>query len=114
LYTEEGYVSRFATAPRITKINGKFIDLDSAGLAPVATSGNYYDLNNIPTVYTDVIRYNTSQNLGSSYKQIARNNIDVYSKSEVDAKIGSGIDTSKYATKEYVDNLIGSAIGGSY
>ena len=115
LYTNEtdgGYVSHFTAPSKITKINNKYLDFSS--FASVATSGSYNDLSNKPTIYTDVIRYNTTQNLSSTYKANARTNIDVYSKSEVDTKIGSGIDLSNYATKEYVDELITGAIGGSY
>ena len=45
----------------IHKIDEKYLpDLD---LAYVATSGNYNDLINTPIIYTDVIRYDVSQNL---------------------------------------------------
>lgn len=114
LYTEEGYISRLVSPPRIAKIDGKYLDTENMGLSSVAFTGNYNDLSNKPTIYNDVVRYTTTQSIASNHKQIARNNIDVYSKSEVDAKIGGGINLSNYATKEYVDNLIGTAIGGSY
>lgn len=120
------YTNRLVAPSKITKIDQKYlpevnVDISSLGLHYVATSGNYNDLNNRPTIYTDVIRYNTTQNLASNYKSIARNNIDVYSKSEVDAKIASGgssVDLSKYAKTADVETMIakaiGSAIGGSY
>ena len=62
---------------------------DIENLAPVATSGDYNDLNNLPTVYEDVVRYNSIQGLGASSKEVARKNIDVYSTSEVDGKIAN-------------------------
>lgn len=104
LYTESGYVSRLVSPPRITKIDEKYlpdmsVDVDSLGLHTVATSGNYNDLWNRPTIYTDVVRYSTTQNLSETYKARARTNIDVYSKSEV---------------LNMISNAIGSAIGGSY
>lgn len=98
------YTYRLVASAKIAKIPSKYldvadVDISSLGLHYVATSGNYYDLINRPDIYTDVVRYNTTQNLGTSSKQRARNNIDVYSKSEVDNKIS---------------DAIGSAIGGSY
>lgn len=108
------YVSCLAPPPRITKIDEKYLLNITLALASVAKTGDYNDLYNKPTVYTDVIRYGIAQDLSYFDRARARSNIDVYSKSEVDAKVGSGIDLSDYATKEYVDSLIISAIGGSY
>lgn len=45
-------------------------------LARVATSRSYNDLKDAPIVYTDVIRYDVSQNLNTSQKAQARANID--------------------------------------
>lgn len=123
--TDTNYTNRLVAPAKITKIDEKFLpemSVDSLGLHYVATSGDYYDLYNRPPVYTDVVRYDTSQALDSSSKQRARNNIDVYSKSEVDSKIanagGSAPDLSAYAKKTEVStmiaNAIGAAIGGSY
>ena len=65
----------------VVKIDKKYIpDLD---LAPVAKSGDYYDLNNRPTVYNDVVRYSVSQGLTSAQQNIARQNIDAASTSAV-------------------------------
>lgn len=50
------------------------IDNQINNLSSVAFSGNYYDLNNRPTVYTDAVRY-SSQTLTNAEKQTARNNI---------------------------------------
>jgi hypothetical protein len=127
----EYYTDRLVASPQITKISSKFIDLhDGNGLAAVATSGNYYDLHDRPDIYTDVVRYNTTQNLGTYAKQTARKNIDVYSKSEVDTKIanaGANVDLSGYVkqtdltvyakttdVETMITEAIGSAIGGSY
>ena len=56
-------------------------------------------LGKIDTLYPDTIRYTVTQNLSSEDKANARNNIDVYSKTEIDAIIAAAI---------------GNAIGGSY
>ena len=100
-----GHITRFTAPTKIIKIDEKFlpdmsVDISSLGLHSVATTGNYNSLNNRPTIYTDVIRYGVSnQGLSSTYKSNVRNNIDVYSRSEVDTKIAEAI---------------GTAIGGSY
>lgn len=86
-------------------------------LSEVAFSGSYNDLNGTPTVYTDVVRYANGQGLSSTQKSYARNNIDVYSKSEVDNKIANidvDADLSNYYSKSEIDALITGAIGGSY
>lgn len=56
---------------KIVKIDKKYLP----DLAPVATSGSYNDLTDTPTVYTDVVRYDTSQSLTSAQKLRARTNI---------------------------------------
>ncbi len=118
------YTNRLVAPSTIIKINTKFLpemNIESLGLHSIAKTGNYNDLYNRPTVYSDVIRYNVTQNLGSSAKQTARNNISVYSKSEVDTKIANikpSVDLSEYPKTSEVEtmiaNTIGSAIGGSY
>ena len=56
--------------------SGSYDDLtDTPTLAPVATSGSYNDLSDTPTIYTDAVRYNTSQSLTASQKTRARANI---------------------------------------
>lgn len=58
---------------KVVKIPEKYLpDLD---LAPVAKSGSYYDLDDLPTIYTDVVRYNVNQSLTNTQKTRARNNI---------------------------------------
>lgn len=52
------------------------IDNQINNLSSVAFSGDYSDLNNKPTIYTDVVRYNSQITLSERQKQIARNNID--------------------------------------
>ena len=63
----------------VKKIDKKFVDMSDTvsqdELAPVAFSGNYWDLISTPTVYTDVIRYNSTQSLTSTQKIKARTNI---------------------------------------
>ena len=64
----------------VVKLDKKYIpDLD---LAPVAKSGDYYDLNNRPAVYGDVVRY-SNQSLTPVQKNVARNNIGAASASNV-------------------------------
>lgn len=45
------------------------------GLSPVATSNDYWDLDNRPNIYTDVVRYNVNQSLSTTQKEQARSNI---------------------------------------
>ena len=66
----------------IKKIDKKYIDINLPNnlvtendLANVAFSGNYYDLYNQPTIYTDVVRTGITQNLGTTAKNRARTNI---------------------------------------
>lgn len=69
------------TTKYIKKLDKKYLpDLD---LAPVATSGNYNDLSDTPTIYTDVVRYGTAQNLTTVQKTRARINIGAVSSDEV-------------------------------
>lgn len=64
----------------VVKLDKKYLpDLD---LAPVAKSGDYYDLNNRPTVYGDVVRY-SNQSLTPVQKSVARDNIGAASASDV-------------------------------
>lgn len=122
---DDSYTNRLIAPAKITKIDEKFlpemsVDVNSLGLHSVAKSGNYNDLWNRPTIYTDVVRYNTTQNLFETQKSTARTNIDVYSKSEVDTKIANGGSTnlSEYAKTSEVEIMIAEAIsgaiGGSY
>lgn len=108
------YVAHLVSSAKVEKkIDNKYLDVHD-----VAISGSYYDLKNRPTIYTDVIRFDTTQSLSSNAKSRARSNIDVYSKSEVDAKISGGVDLSAYAKTTDVESMIstaiGTAIGGSY
>ena len=66
---------------KVVKLDIKY--LPDLGLAPVAKSGNYYDLNNIPAVYDDVVRYLVNQNLTTNQKNVARNNIGAASTSDI-------------------------------
>ena len=63
----------------VKKIDKKFVDMPDTvsqdELAPVAISGNYWDLIDRPTIYTDVIRYGSTQSLTSTQKTQARTNI---------------------------------------
>lgn len=69
------------TTTKVVTLDRKY--LPDLGLAPVATSGNYYDLKNAPTVYSDVVRYNGGQNLSGIQKEQARVNIGAISSDEV-------------------------------
>ena len=92
-------VVRLNTPKKITKIDGAYVNIDNLGLAAVAFNGDFYSLHNRPSIYTDVVRFTTNQSLSLNNKSIARNNIDVYSKSEV---------------QTLINTAIGNAIGGSY
>lgn len=99
------HTDRLVAPSKIIKMDSKYLDLSE--LHNVAKTGNYYDLNNRPEFYSDVVRYSITQHLNASQKQTARNNIDVYSKSEVDSKISSGggsADLTGYATETWVKN----------
>ena len=115
------YTNRLVSPGKVTKIDNKYLDLapvaftgdyytlyNRPSLAVVATSGSYNNLSNKPTIYSDVIRYNVTQSLNSSQQINARNNIGVYSKSEVDAKVAEliSVDTSNIATKQWVETMI--------
>lgn len=65
------------TTTKVVKLDRKYIP--DLGLAPVATSGNYYDLENAPTVYSDVVRYDASQSLSTTQKNQAKINIGAVS-----------------------------------
>ena len=58
---------------KVVKLDKKY--LPDLGLAPVATSGSYYDLENAPAVYSDVVRYDTGQSLSTTQKRQAKLNI---------------------------------------
>lgn len=112
------WTNRLVGKKKITKIDSKFINIDTDALdnlATVATSGSYNDLSNRPTIYTDVVRYGTYQSLSSTNKSRARANIDVYSKSEVDTKIANNTGgVSESQVQSMIAEAIGNAIGGSY
>jgi hypothetical protein len=105
--TDEGvtYATRLISPVRITPIDLKYLPLKSldeynTNLHCIAFTGNWYDLENKPSIYTDVIRYDAIQSLSSTQKSRVRSNIDVYSRSEVDNKIAnsiSNINLSGYA-----------------
>lgn len=93
---EPVYTDRLIGPTKIVKIDKKFlpeVEADLSSLHPVARTGNYNDLSNKPTIYTDVVRY-VSQSLSSSQKSTVRYNIDVYSKSEVKSEIATAIGTA--------------------
>lgn len=128
LNTEFGYISNFISPTRIVKIEGKYVDLSSGvyakdiiGLHLIARTGSYHDLIYKPTIYTDVVRYCYGQGLSARDKQYARDNIDVYSMSQVDTEIENAvahIDLGLYAKTADVETMIAAAIsgaiGGSY
>ena len=128
------YVSRLVAPSKITKIDCKYLDINelNSPLSPVAFTGNYYDLGGLPDIPTYVIRYDLTQAISNNGKQIARNNIDVYGKSEVynksemDDKLERNYDsirgyvsnellscakTSDVYSKAEVDEKIGNAGG---
>lgn len=77
-----------ASCVKVVKLDKKY--LPDLGLAPVATSGSYYDLEDTPTTYSDVVRYNNLQNLSISQKQTARTNIGAAATSDLATVATSG------------------------
>lgn len=61
------------TTTKVVTLDRKY--LPNLGLAPVATSGSYGDLEDAPEIYYDVVRYDTSQSLAEDQKAQARDNI---------------------------------------
>jgi hypothetical protein len=98
------------TSAKIVKLDKKY--LPDLGLAPVATSGSYNDLEDTPTIYTDVVRYGNHQNLTTVQKTQARINIGAASMTEVNTALnnlgntkvdkvdGKGLSTCDYSTEE--------------
>lgn len=71
--TEAPSLSILGTVEEVHQIDSKYIPMPE--LADVAYSGNYYDLQNTPTIPWDTVRYATNQSLNNNNKQIARDNI---------------------------------------
>lgn len=61
------------TTTKVVTLDRKY--LPDLGLAPVATSGSYDDLEDAPEIYYDIVRYDTSQSLAEDQKAQARDNI---------------------------------------
>lgn len=73
------YVVSISTAQEVVrKLDEKYLPdrvVLEDDLSYVAKSGSYYDLMYTPTVYTDVVRYNSTQSLTATQKSTARSNI---------------------------------------
>ena len=97
---------------KVVKLDKKYLpDLD---LAPVAKSGDYYDLNNIPVVFNDVVRYSVNQSLTDNQKNVARDNIGAASNDKVVKIISQTLTDTQ---KAQVRNNIGagtSDFSGNY
>lgn len=103
------------TTTKVVKLDRKY--LPDLGLAPVATSGNYYDLENAPTVYSDVVRYNGGQNLSGIQKEQARVNIGAISSDEVTGVVKYTAQSLTGTQKQQARTNIGagtSSFSGSY
>lgn len=103
------------TTTKVVTLNRKY--LPDLGLAPVATSGNYYDLENAPTVYSDVVRYNGGQNLSGIQKEQARVNIGAISSDEVTGVVKYTAQSLTGTQKQQARTNIGagtSSFSGSY
>lgn len=103
------------TTTKVVTLDRKY--LPNLGLAPVATSGNYYDLKNAPTVYSDVVRYNGGQNLSRIQKEQARENIGAISSDEVTGVVKYTAQSLTDAQKTQARTNIGagtSSFSGSY
>lgn len=97
---------------KVVKLDKKYLpDLD---LASVAKSGDYYDLNNIPVVFNDVVRYSANQSLTANQKNVARDNIGAASNDKVVKIISQTLTDTQ---KAQVRNNIGagtSDFSGNY
>lgn len=103
------------TTTKVVTLNRKYIP--DLGLAPVATSGNYYDLKNAPTVYSDVVRYNAGQSLSRIQKEQARENIGAISSDEVTGVVKYTAQSLTDTQKQQARTNIGagtSNFSGSY
>ena len=94
------------TTTKVVKLDRKY--LPDLGLAPVATSGNYYDLENVPDVYSDVVRYNGGQNLSKIQKEQARENIGAISSDEVTGVVKYTAQSLTDAQKQQARTNIGA------
>ena len=114
LTTTGTHTVEVATSAKIVKIDKKYLP----DFAPVATSGSYDDLTDTPTIYTDVVRYDASQNLTTAQKNQARNNIGAASSLEVAATVKyNGVQNLTSAQKLQARTNIGagtSTFSGSY
>lgn len=110
---------------KVIKLDKKY--LPDLGLAPVATSGNYYDLEDAPTVYSDVVRYDASQSLSTTQKNQAKINIGAVSydspqsltdtqKQQARTNIGAGTSSfdGAYSSLTGAPSLAAVATSGSY
>ena len=73
---------------KVIKLDKKFIDLPDGiitedDLSPVAKSGSYNDLSDTPIIYSDVVRYKTTQSLTTGQKTRARANIGAASTGDI-------------------------------
>ena len=113
------------TITKVVTLDRKY--LPDLGLAPVATSGSYYDLEDVPDVYSDVIRYGTSQSLSTTQKNQAKINIGAVSydsrqsltdtqKQQARTNIGAGASNfdGAYSSLTGAPRLAAVATSGSY
>lgn len=81
---DENYTNRLVSPSKVVKIDGKYLPDLTDDLAPVATSGDYYDLSNRPEVYTKREVDNKIANI-----DVDVDLSDYYNKTEVDNKIAN-------------------------
>lgn len=100
---------------KVVKLDKKYVP--DLGLSPVAKSGSYYDLDDTPTIYIDVVRFSANQNLTKAQKKIARNNISAASSTDIDGMVKYTYQYLTDAQKQQVRTNIGagtSNFSGSY
>lgn len=100
---------------KIVKLDKKY--LPDLGLAPVATSGSYYDLKDTPAIYSDVVRYGSGQNLTNTQKAQARTNIGTVGyeiqsltesqKLQARTNIGAGVSNFSGSYNDLTDIIVG-------
>lgn len=113
------------TTTKVVTLDRKY--LPDLGLAPVATSGSYDDLEDAPIVYSDVVRYDASQSLSTTQKNQAKINIGAVSydspqsltdtqKQQARTNIGAGTSSfdGVYSSLTGAPSLAAVATSGSY
>lgn len=111
IYARDGTHTVSIYSEKIKKIDKKYlpddINVELPELADVAYSGNYYDLEDTPTIYNDIVRYSATQNLTNAQKTTARNNIGAADVTSTNGMLKYTAQTLTDAQKEQAKKNIG-------